>query len=188
MRVEASVLRGQYSSVYDRVKGALFMRLILALCCPVVLLVGCDVHSNADTKGSDAVHIAVDAKDGGSSHVSVNVPGFDAKVSVPNFMTNGGHMDIDGMKLAPDTKIASVDVLGDGDKSKDGGSVHLAFTNPKPPADLIAYYRQAAGDAGYTVSTKDDGLDGAKGAKTFSLRLSAEGGGSRGAIDIKGED
>ncbi|WP_174273486.1 hypothetical protein [Sphingomonas bacterium] len=168
-----------------------FLPLMLA---PMLLIAGCDVHSNADTKSGNDVHISMTKDDKGSGRMSLNIPGFDAKVSIPGFMMNG-HMDIDGMKLAPDTQIRTVDVLGkdkDIDKGKAGddhGSVHLTFTNPKDPAAVLAYYRQAAADAGYTISpiSGDGGLAATKADKKFALAISPESGGSRGSIDITGE-
>ncbi|NIJ08306.1 hypothetical protein FHS31_001923 [Sphingomonas vulcanisoli] len=168
------------------------MRSSLILLPVPLLLAGCDVHSNPATQGGNDVHISMAQSDsGGSGRVSVNVPGFDAKLSLPTFFMKGGHMDIDGLKLAPDTTIRSVDILGhdkDSDKGddNDNDNVHMTFTNPKAPAELVAYYRQAAGDAGFTVSpiSGDGGLIATKEKKKVTVSLTGEGAGSRGAIDV----
>ncbi len=176
------------------------MRKTLLLSLPLLLapllLAACDMHSNPATKDGHDVHISVSSNDGsGGAQVALNVPGLDGKFSIPAFFMKNGHMDIDGLKLAPDTTIKSVDILGkdgDGDGDKDGdGSVHMTFSNPKGPAELVAYYRQAAEGAGFAISplSGDGGLIATKEKKKVTISLSGEGAGSRGAIDVteKGE-
>ena len=121
--------------------------------------------------------------------VSIQVPGLSANVTLPGIKL-GGHIDMDGIALAPDTTVKTVDVRGD-DKSNDADDdrVRLDFTNPGPPASLIEYYSKAATDAGYTgVAATASGVSATKGRKQFALSIAPEAKGSRGRIVMNGGD
>ncbi len=169
----------------------------LASAAALLLLSAChaNVEIGDDAKNDgDNVHIAMKKGDD-KSRVSLDVPGFSAKISLPD-LNMGAHMDMDGIKLAPDTDVTSLDIDGhegkgdhDGDGGHDKGEVRMAFTNPGTPASLIDYYRKAASDAGYTgVAATANGLSATKGAKQFALSVSPDGKGSRGAITMTGGD
>jgi hypothetical protein len=163
----------------------------LASAAALLMLSAC--HANVeiadDAKGDgDNVHIAMKGGDE-KNRVSLDVPGFSAKISLPD-LNMGAHMDMDGIKLAPDTDVTSLDINGhDGDAGKDKGEVRMAFTNPGTPASLIDYYRKAATDAGFAgVAATATGISATKGAKQFAMSVSPDGKGSRGAITMTGSD
>lgn len=157
-----------------------------------LILAACDVHTSDDNGNS--VHISLSPgnfstevnTNGSGDHVSVNVPGFAANLNVPGLHL-GTDMDMDGVKMAPNTSIKGMDVF-DADKGKNDGTVHIAFTNPDAPTALVDYYKGALGNAGFTVSSSDgSGVKATKGAKTFDLALTPAGSGSSGKITITGE-
>lgn len=153
-----------------------------------------DVNLTDDGNSSDgSSHIAIrdDAAGGksGGNKVSVNVPGFSANLSLPS-MDLGGHVELDGIKMAPDTKVGSIDVTAqdkaDGD---DSGKVRLSFTNPRAPAAVIDHYARSATDAGFTdVVRTATAVTAQKGGKSFALNVAPQGAGSQGTIAMAGKD
>lgn len=145
-----------------------------------------NIGDDAKERG-DNVHLAMgDGKD--RNQVSLEVPGLSAKVSLPD-MNLGSHMDMDGIKLAPDTDVKTVDVTGDDKGAKDEGRVHMEFTSKGTPASLIAYYKQAAAGAGYSnIAATASGLSATKGQKQFAMSVAPDGAGSRGTITMHGGD
>jgi hypothetical protein len=170
------------------------MRKTMILCTlPLLVLAAChakvDVSESDDNSSDGNVHVAM--HDGGnSSNVSVNVPGFNANVSLPS-LNIGSHVDLDGIKLAPDTKVGGFDVdAQDKDGTKDdSGIVRVRFTNPQAPAAVIDHYAKSAVDAGYGDIVKTgSSLAAKKDDKTFALDIAPDGAGSKGTITISGKN
>ena len=139
--------------------------------------------------GDTSVHIAMD-QGGDRNRISVNIPGFDAKVALP-MVDLGRHVDLDGIKLAPDTHVSNIDVAArDGEQGNEGsGRVRLSFASPQAPDALIAYYRRAATDAGYGgVTASGAAMSATRRDKTFALTVTPAGTGSRGVITVGGKD
>ena len=158
---------------------------IIAAAIPLLALAAChdgaSLSSNDDTDGN--VHVAMNNVDG-RNQLSVNVPGVDAKLTLPAFDL-GKHVDLDGIRLAPQTIVKTIDVAGEG---KDG-HVRIAFTSPYQPTRLIGYYRDTATHAGYSATVNGtSGLDATKGDNRFALSVAPAGDGSSGAITISGDD
>ncbi|HWI86856.1 MAG TPA: hypothetical protein VNT42_11115 [Sphingomonas sp.] len=159
---------------------------------PLLMLAAC--HANVDVGDGNAeagnVHVAVAEAGEGSNKVSVNVPGFNANVSLPN-LNLGSHIDLDGIKMAPNSKVGSFDVNArdDGDGAdKDEGTVRLGFTNPGAPAALIDHYARSAADAGYgNITRTATSMSATKTGKSFTVEIAPEGSGSRGTITIAGK-
>lgn len=147
-------------------------------------LAACDVRST-DTKDGD-VHVSVSGQSG--NEVAVDVPGFKANLNLPG-LNLGGHVDLDGAKLAPGSHVTGVDVLG-GNKGSDDdhGTVKLTFTDTNAPAKVIEHYRGSLADAGFRLGGQSDhALTATKDEKTFALAIAPQGSGSRGAITITGD-
>jgi hypothetical protein len=163
--------------------------LLAAAASTLLLLSACDasVKVGDDTTG-DNVHIAMNG-DKGKNHVSLNVPGFSANVSLPG-LNLGENVDLDGIKLAPDSHVKQVDVVGsDKDNAAGDGHVRLEFTNPGAPAAMIDYYRRAATEAGFDrVAATTQGVAATKGTKQFALSVTPDGAGTNGVIVMKGND
>jgi hypothetical protein len=158
------------------------MRIIL-LGTAALALVGCkgNVNWSSDQNEADnAVEIHMSEGEG-RDRVAFKLPMLDASVSLPTLGLGDG-IDLDGMKLAPDTRVRSMDVTG----HDEGGQVRIAFSNPKPPAALIAYYRDAADAAGYrNIRAGTASVQARKDDSDFTLTLRPEGAGSGGLIVIK---
>lgn len=155
---------------------------------PVAALAACNVtrHDAAGGEGGN-VHVAIGDGAGTSQQVSITTSGFDANLTLPN-LDLGSHMQLEGLKIAPDTKVTNVDVNG-----KDGadghGVVRVAFTNPTRPAALIDYYRQALTGAGYSIGAGNgSGLTATKAGKAFALSAVPQGAGSSGTITLAGDE
>ena len=169
------------------------MRKNLILCSiPLLLLAAC--HAKVDMSDGNAsdgdVHIAMGDAAGGNSSVAVDAPDFKANVSLPNINLSG-HLDLDGIKLAPDTKIGgmNVDARDSGDEGDDSGTVRVSFTNPKSPSDVIDHYARSAVDAGDgDINRTATSLTAKKEDKTFALEIRPESAGSRGTITLSGKD
>lgn len=166
------------------------MRSALLASAALLVLSACHASVNVgdDTKDEGGnVHLAMgDGKD--KNQVSLEIPGLSAKVSLPD-MHLGSHMDMDGIKLAPDSDVKTVDVQGDDKGAKEEGRVHMEFTNKSTPASLIDYYKQAASEAGYSdVTATATGVSAIKGQKQFALSVAPDGAGSRGTITLRGRD
>lgn len=166
------------------------MRPILLLA-SLVALSACH-GSKVSWSGDDAaknknVHIALGGTDG-NNQVALNIPGLNANLNLPN-LNIGEHIDLNGIKLAPNTKVGNVDIIAhDHGSGGSDGHVRLDFTNPDAPAALIAYYNRQATEAGYLTSANADGLTARKGARQFALAVQPQAGGSAGRITITGED
>ncbi|HMI17966.1 MAG TPA: hypothetical protein VK533_00340 [Sphingomonas sp.] len=172
------------------------MRKSLILCSiPLLALAAChadvDVSDVGNGQDGDNVHIAMQDKKDGGSDVSVNVPGFNANVSLPH-INLAGHMDLDGIKLAPNTKVSGLNVdAHDDDKGTNNGEgvVRMAFTNTDGPAAVIDHYARSAADAGYgDIARTGSSLSAKKDDKTFAVEIGPDGSGSKGTITITGKD
>ena len=164
------------------------MRKDLFLCSiPLFVLAACTAKvDDAGGNGSDNVHVAMS---GGDNKVSIDVPGFAAKVSVPD-IDLGSHMDLDGIRVAPRTKVGTVDVTGQDDAgAREGGKVRVGFTNPDAPAVILDHYARSAAGAGYgEIVRTATSVTARKGQKSFAVTVSPQGAGSAGAIIIAGRD
>jgi len=149
-----------------------------------------DVSDGGNSQDGDNVHIAMqDKKDGGSA-VAVNVPGFNASISLPN-IDLAGHVDLDGIKLAPNTHVRGINVdAQDGSKDDNGqGVVRMNFTNNDGPAAVIDHYARSAAEAGYgDLVRTGSSLSAKKDDKIFAVEIAPDGNGSKGTITMKGED
>jgi len=170
------------------------MRMSPILALPLLALAACHARvdmSDADENASGGnVHIAMGDAAGGASGVSVKAPGFSANVSLPNINLSG-HLDLDGIKLAPDTKVGSFDINAEdkGARDKDdSGTVRVGYTSPHDPASVIDHYARSAADAGYgDIVKRSSSLSARKAEKTFTVNVAPEGTGSRGTITIAGK-
>jgi hypothetical protein len=170
------------------------MRKRLILCSiPLLLLGAChgkvDI-GDADGNDSDGnVHIAMGDAAGGNGSVAVDVAGFKANLSLPS-IDLGSHVDLDGIKLAPGTKVSGMNVdAQDNNGDEDSGRVRMHFTSPQAPGPLLDHYAKSAADAGYgAIARSGTSLSAKKDEKTFAIEISPDGSGSRGTITMTGKD
>ena len=118
---------------------------------------GTSVSINAkDNDGSD---VAIRA-DGDTGKVSVKIPGFEGKVTLPKVMLSSSNFEIDGVKLYPGSKVGSVNVNADKSGGKDESKVDIAFTSPADPAKVAAYLRSAFAERQVTFAGNDSSMTG----------------------------
>ncbi|WP_149523118.1 hypothetical protein [Sphingomonas montanisoli] len=131
---------------------------LILIALPALALAGCEVKVGEKAR-DEGGNVSVSAERG----VSIDAPGFKAKVDIPGIDIGGADMDIDGMKLFPGSKLANVNVVG---KDGPGDKVTMGYTAPGAPAAVATYYQNAAKEAGFTGvsidgttvhATKDDG-------------------------------
>jgi len=124
--------------------------------------------------------------------VSINVPGFQMKVSIPKAArdaTVSGSSDI----LYPGSSVSGVNVQAKADEEGGKGTVQLRFASPVAPDKLAAWYRDRArapqievtsvtsSGTGFVVNgTKKDG------DAHFTIKFDPSGTGSGGELTITG--
>lgn len=164
----------------------------------MLALVGCHVRAH-DSDGRDTdISInggnATDRSEAGGQSVAIDVPGFSAKVDVPD-LDIGDDTKIEDMPLYPGTRVNGVNVSahdgGDGGESK--GDVTMAFTAPAEPARMIAWYKDQAGKHGWSVvpASGENQLEATRqgdghGTTRFALQVASATGGSSGRFIVTG--
>lgn len=160
-------------------------RPLVLIVLPLFALGACEMKVG---KGDDAAG----GNSSASSHVSLDIPGFSAKVDLPAFDAEGKNMDIDGIKLYPGSQVTGVDIKADGgaDTSKGKGSVRISYASADAPAKLRAYYEGAAKDHGFTSTAPTQegpatllNLTSSEG-KAVRIAIEPDGAGSKGALTI----
>jgi hypothetical protein len=171
---------------------------LLVSVAPLFLLTACGSSNDDGKRGAD---ISVDAKtesgssvaikaDGATGKVSVDVPGFNANVTLPKMMLENGDFDIDGVKLYPGSHVKSVNVNADSSGKDKKAAVKIGFTSPAEIEKVRAWFakgfahegvKATATPTGFAGTTDDDG--------SFTVTLTPEGAGATtGVVDILGGD
>ena len=171
---------------------------LILLAGAALTLAGCHIKAHGDNGEDASITIgggnATDAGGNGQQSVAIDVPGFSAKVNVPD-LDIGGDTKIDDMPLFPGTKVNGVNVSAhdgdDGGESK--GDVTMAFTAPADTAKVIAWYKDQAGKHGWAAvpatgenqfeATKEE--DG-RNPTHFALQVASATGGSSGRFIVTG--
>lgn len=180
----------------------LFLPRAILLASAALLAAGCSVKTHDNGQDGASITIGKGGDDDGGNHsVSINAPGFSAKMNLPNLDLGSGTMQIDDMKIFPGTKIHGVDIAGDADKGDDGGDdgeesgkgqVEMGFTAPGGVDQVIAWYRDQARKTGWTIVTPTAGNQfeatkpGDHGPARFALRVTPTDTGSDGHFTITG--
>ena len=123
-----------------------------------VLVSACSVHTHDNDGNTDAsitIGNSTDGNGGGNAQsVSINVPGFSAKVNVPDLDLGTDTTKIDDMQIFPGTKVNGVNITGhasDGSGGDSDGDVQMGFTAPGDPAKIVAWYHDQAQKQGWTI-------------------------------------
>jgi hypothetical protein len=175
--------------------------LVLFIAVPALALAGCSLKAHGDNDEDASITIGDgNAADGGNAaagngqqSVSIDVPGFSAKVNVPD-LDIGGDTKIEDMPLFPGTKVNGVNISahdGDGDDSK--GDVTMAFTAPADTGKIVAWYKDQAGKHGWDVvpATGENQFEATKqeaghAPTHFALQVASATGGSSGRFIVTG--
>jgi hypothetical protein len=123
---------------------------------------------------------------------SIDAPGFDMKIAIPEGMANRTNVDSDSDILYPGSTLSGMHVEADKDGGAKGGrsGVELRFTSADAPDKIAAWYREpgrsfavasaAREGEGYVISGTEKG-DG----DPFTVRLAPKnGGGTEGRLAL----
>jgi hypothetical protein len=147
------------------------MRALLLATIAVLPLAACNVEKTS--KGDKTV--VFNASDNGA--VAFQVPGLKGNIKLPASMVAHGDMDIDGVKLFPDSRVGNVDVNND--------DVTIGFKSPAAVAAVKDYYAKQFAEKGVTVTAHGDGFSGkTKDGNDFTLKLAAQGDATAGTMYI----
>lgn len=155
--------------------------LLVPLC--LVLLAGCEMRI-----GDDAAPVADNAGASGKAEngqLTIEAPGFNLSVTVPEGMTERTSVDDDNGLVYPGATIAGVHVQGRREeRDGHGGEVELRLTSGDAPGRVAAWYRDAARADRFSVaSTTRDGDatvirgTGRRDNERFTLRIAPRAGG-----------
>jgi hypothetical protein len=157
-----------------------------ALLLPIALLAACDrkgdgaeVQIRSDNGSTD-----ISALSGKEGRLKIDTPGVKADVQIPFLGALTGNMDIDGLRLYPDSKVAGIHI--DANDDDDDGKFNLRFVAPAGRDKVGAWFQQQfdANDFRMTLrgnrftGTSDEGKpvtlemrDGANGTTEGDLRI-----------------
>lgn len=125
------------------------------------------------------------------SGLDIDTDGFKAKLEIPGLTFGGDHMDIDGMKHYPGTKVRGVRVNATDRGSDEKGSVTMDFTSPATPAVVSTYMAEQARKAGYALTdVSTAGFTGIKreddDSNRLTIALKADGVATSGLMTMAG--
>ncbi len=165
-----------------------------------LLLPACSVRThdaNGNRDASITIGNSTDGNGGGNTQsVSIDVPGFSAKVNVPDLDLGSDTTKIDDLAIFPGTKVNGVKITGqasDGSGGDSKGDVEMGFSAPGDPAKIIDWYRGQAQQQGWTI-VPPSGANQFQATKTesghsatqFALQVAQAAGGSSGRFFVTG--
>lgn len=158
----------------------------------VLALAGCDmtIDTTEDNKATEqtGAETQVEAE---ANMVSIDAPGVDIKVALPQGIRTNMNADNDSALLYPGSTLSGVHIAA-GEGTGDG-AVEIRFTNPDAPDKIAAWYRETAG-TDYTIDSAVPEGNGfvINGHQTddnsaFTITLdSKDGGGTVGRLSVSG--
>jgi len=162
-------------------------RSIILLALPLLGLAACEMKVGGEEEANKGSNTSVATE---KSHVSLDIPGFSAKVDIPAFDADGEDMDVDGIKLYPGSQVTGVDIKADGKTENGKGSVRIGYASADTPEKLQAYYEAAAKENGFTTAapTKEGQATvlnlTSKEGKALHIAIEPHATGSKGVLTI----
>ena len=143
-------------------------------------LVGCDDSTSGNSAAAEDTIVSIERSGNEGGDLSVNLPGFDANVRLPDALMTSGKFDIDGVTLFPGSKISNVKI-GSGETP-----LTMTFDAPAEPAKVVAWFQERFTAKSVKVAATGNVLSGTTNdGETFSIALMpAAGGRSTGSIEI----
>lgn len=149
----------------------------------IVLLCGCEMRI-----GNDAAPVADNASAAGraeNGQLTVEAPGFNLSVTIPEGMTDRGSVSDDNGLVYPGSTIAGVHVQGRREeRGHNNGEVEIRLASNDAPDRVAAWYRDPArADRFSAASTTQDGDatvisgTGRRDNERFTLRIAPRAGG-----------
>lgn len=159
------------------------MRRIALVPVALILLSACEMRI-----GNDAGRVADNASAAGraeNGQLTVEAPGFNLSVAIPEGVSERGRVDDENGLVYPGARVAGVHVQGQREeRGAHGGEVELRLTSADAPDRVAAWYRDPARAGDFTVaSTTREGdatvISGRarRDNERFSLRIGPRAGG-----------
>jgi len=147
----------------------------------LMLLAACEMRI-----GNDAAAVADNASAAGraeNGQLTVEAPGFNLSVTIPEAMNERGNVDDNNGLVYPGARVAGVHVQGR-ERGAHGGEVELRLTSADAPDRVAAWYRDPARAADFTVASAARDGDatlisgtGRRDNERFMLRIAPRAGG-----------
>lgn len=146
---------------------------------------GTSVSIDAGGKGDEAVKIEADGKSGA---VAVKVPGLSANVQLPKIMLDAGNFDVDGVRLFPDSKVRSLNIVADEAAGGGPANVEVQFDAPADPAAVRDWFLKAFADKAVEAVAAGTGIRGVtRDGEAFTIDLAPGGtAATKGTLRING--
>ena len=179
------------------------MRPRALIVCAAALAAGCSMPSGESERQEAAKHEAAERVKAGAEgkaeegRLSIQAPGVDIAINVPDAMRGRARADTDSDVLPPAAQVSGLHVQGDGgDRAAGRDSVELRFASAEPPERVAAWYRDPARREKFTIeSARREGsaivLAGASrdgGPMTVRLAPAAGGTGTDGRLILVDRD
>lgn len=137
---------------------------------------GTSISVNAKSESGDDVKITADGETG---KVSVNLPGFDANITLPKVVLKDSNFDIDGVKLYPGATVSSVNVKADKRDGDNNARVQIVFSAPAEPKPVRDWFVKAFADKSVAAKVSGESLVGTtRDGTPFTMDFAAGKGGS----------
>jgi hypothetical protein len=122
------------------------------------LMAGCDaeIGSGKEASGSAAGTASAEGK-AQENTFTLNAPGLDLKVAIPEGIRNNAEFDSDGDLLYPGATFSGIHVEGGKKGTSREGGVEIRFTSADAPQKVAAWYRDPARKDFSVTSAKQEG-------------------------------
>lgn len=119
----------------------------------LALLGGCEMRI-----GNDAAPVADNATASGRAQegrVTVEAPGFNLSINVPEGISSRAEVDADSGLVYPGATMSGMHVQGTNhdERGREHGSVELRFISADPNARVVAWYRDPARASDFAISS-----------------------------------
>lgn len=154
------------------------MRMILGVGAMMVVA-ACDAEVRAPTGNDERVQMKADA----DGRVSFDMPFAKGEIKLPAGVMKDAKFDIDGVKMVPGGSVTgfNLDAAGGGQPAK----VNLTFSAPMSPEEVKSYFLEQFRTHSVEAAVVADVIQGTtRDGDTFRMRLSPQGTGTSGTIEI----
>jgi hypothetical protein len=119
----------------------------------LALLGGCEMRI-----GNDAAPVADNASASGKAEegrVTVEAPGFNLSINVPEGLSSRANVDADSGLVYPGSAMGGLHVQGSNhdERGREHGEVEIRFTSADPTERVVAWYRDPARASDFTIAT-----------------------------------
>lgn len=138
------------------------------------------------TRSGDAANAATTG-----SGLKIDTDDFKANLEIPGLSFTGDHMDMDGMKLYPGSRVKGMHIHAIDKGGREKGEVVMDFTSPAAPATVAQHMADQARKAGFTLAANTgNNVSGSKvedgETNTFAVTLSPNGDATVGQMTMSG--